>query len=107
MTVNRRLLSRVGLALAALSLVGFAAWMLSLPQAVPAASSASAITQQEADALVSALKPTNRQRPLVAIIGINDVIGDDGLSGKNGEGYGRSQFFCWVIYPVAVCIDES
>jgi putative intracellular protease/amidase len=73
MTLSGRLLSRIGLALAMLSLVGFAAWILSLPTAAPAASGAPAITQQEADALISALKPTKRQRPLIAILGLNDA----------------------------------
>lgn len=72
-TMNARRLSRIGLALVTLSLAGFGAWMLSLPQAAPAASGAPAIAPQEADAVVSALKPPKRQRPLVAIIGINDA----------------------------------
>jgi putative intracellular protease/amidase len=74
MTVNGRLLWRICLTLAALSLAGFCGWMLSLPSAAPAAASAAAaIPQHEADALISALKPPKRQRPLVAILGLNDA----------------------------------
>ncbi|MCW5657145.1 MAG: DJ-1/PfpI family protein [Burkholderiaceae bacterium] len=73
MTLNRRLLWRIGLAFAGLSLAGFVAWMLGLPRAAPDASGAPAITQQEADATIAALKPPKRPRPLVAILGINDA----------------------------------
>jgi putative intracellular protease/amidase len=47
------------------------AWILSLP---PVASNTAAppITKEEADAILTALKP-KRQRPLIAIIGINDA----------------------------------
>jgi putative intracellular protease/amidase len=48
------------------------AWILSLPTpssvAVPPA-----IAQDERDATIAALKPPKRQRPLIAIIGINDA----------------------------------
>jgi putative intracellular protease/amidase len=48
------------------------AWILSLPTpssvAVPPA-----IAQDERDAAIAALKPPKRQRPLIAIIGINDA----------------------------------
>jgi len=47
------------------------AWILSLPPA-PAAAAAPPIAQ-EADATLAALKPPKRQRPLIAIIGINDA----------------------------------
>jgi putative intracellular protease/amidase len=47
-------------------------WLLSLPPSA-ADSVAPPVGKQEADALVAALKPPKRQRPLVAIIGINDA----------------------------------
>ena len=46
--------------------------MLSLPPA-PAHTSQPPIGKQEADALLAALKPPKRQRPLIAIVGINDA----------------------------------
>ena len=48
------------------------AWILSLPPA-PTRNSAPPIAKQEADATLAALKPPKRQRPLIAIIGINDA----------------------------------
>ena len=48
------------------------AWLLSLPSS-SAATTAPPIGKQEADALLNALKPPKRQRPLIAIIGINDA----------------------------------
>lgn len=47
-------------------------WILSLPPA-PSVAAPSPIAQQETDATIAALKPPKRQRPLVAIIGINDA----------------------------------
>jgi putative intracellular protease/amidase len=48
------------------------AWILSLPPAT-ANGVAPPIGKQEADAILAALKPPKRQRPLIAIIGINDA----------------------------------
>jgi putative intracellular protease/amidase len=48
------------------------AWILSLPSAVTS-SKASPIANEEADDTLAALKPSKRQRPLIAIIGINDA----------------------------------
>ena len=48
------------------------AWILSLPLA-PDAAAAPPIATEEADATIAALKPPKRQRPLIAIIGINDA----------------------------------
>lgn len=47
-------------------------WILSLPPA-PASGPAPAIAKDEADATIAALKPPKRQRPLIAIVGINDA----------------------------------
>ena len=48
------------------------AWVLSLPP-TPAHRPAPPISDQEADAILAALKPPKRQRPVIAIIGINDA----------------------------------
>ena len=47
-------------------------WILSLPP-VSTTSAAPLISKEEADATIEALKPPKRQRPLIAIIGINDA----------------------------------
>jgi putative intracellular protease/amidase len=56
-----------------LALAGGAIWILTLPPA-PARTPASAppIPQAEIDTLLAALKPPKRERPLVAIIGVNE-----------------------------------
>jgi transcriptional regulator GlxA family with amidase domain len=54
-----------------LSAIG-GAWILSLPP-LPTASAPPLISKEEADATIAALKPPKRQRPLIAIIGINDA----------------------------------
>lgn len=66
-----RTVSWGGLGIVLLFLALGAGWLLSLPPA-PEAIAAPAIDRQEADATIAALKP-KRQRPLVAIIGINDA----------------------------------
>jgi putative intracellular protease/amidase len=47
-------------------------WIFSLP-AAPSVAAPPAIAQDERDATIAALKPPKRQRPLIAIIGINDA----------------------------------
>lgn len=69
--MNRRVLFWGGAAVAVLGAMG-GAWMLSLPPA-PAPAEAPSLPQAEADAIVAALKPPKRERPLVAVIGINDA----------------------------------
>ena len=61
-----------GLGVAALLVMIGGAWILSLPPA-PAVGAAPPIAREEADATIAALKPPKRQRPLIAIIGINDA----------------------------------
>ena len=70
--MNKRLVlwSSLG-AVALLAAIG-GAWILSLPPA-PAVGAAPPIAQEEADATLAALKPPKRQRPLIAIVGINDA----------------------------------
>jgi len=68
----KRILIWSGLGVVALSLAVFGGWILSLPPA-PAAAAAPPIAREEAEATIAALKPPKRQRPLIAIIGINDA----------------------------------
>src|SRR5712664_323195 len=70
--MNWHLILWSGLGAAALFVMIGGAWILSLPQA-PAVAAAPPIASEEADATVAALKPPKRQRPLIAIIGINDA----------------------------------
>jgi transcriptional regulator GlxA family with amidase domain len=60
-----------GLALLALALGGFGIWMSSLPR--PVAAAAPPISQAETGALLAALRPPKRARPLVAIVGLNNA----------------------------------
>ncbi|MCO5155455.1 MAG: DJ-1/PfpI family protein [Aquamicrobium sp.] len=60
-----------GVALFVLSFAGFGGWMLSLP--VATAASAPPVPREEAQALLASLRPVERTRPLVAVIGINDA----------------------------------
>ena len=48
------------------------AWILSLPP-TSSDTAAAPIGKEEADAILAALKPPKRQRPLIAVIGINDA----------------------------------
>lgn len=61
-----------GLALVAVSLAGFGMWVLSLPTA-SASVEAPSVAQSEMDAMLASLKPAKRDRPLVAVVGINDA----------------------------------
>ena len=70
MTSRRLLWSALG-AVALLAIIG-GGWLWSLPPASPHTAQPP-IAQAEHDATVAALKPPKRQRPLVAIIGINDA----------------------------------
>jgi putative intracellular protease/amidase len=60
-----------GVALVALALAGFGGWIFSLPSV--AAANAPPVPQAETDAMLASLRPTRRERPLVAVIGINDA----------------------------------
>ncbi|MGH8249299.1 MAG: DJ-1/PfpI family protein [Steroidobacteraceae bacterium] len=70
--MNWRRIIRVGLGAAAFCGVIGAAWLASLAPAPPGVSTPP-IASEEAAATVAALKPPKRQRPLIAIIGINDA----------------------------------
>ncbi|MBA2400679.1 MAG: DJ-1/PfpI family protein [Bradyrhizobium sp.] len=56
----------------ALFAIIFAGWIVTLPPA-PSFAAAPPIAKEEADAIIAALKPPKRTRPLIAIIGINDA----------------------------------
>jgi putative intracellular protease/amidase len=70
--VKQRILLWGLLGAVAIFLAGGGAWLLSLPPA-PAAAALPSIPQEETDATIAALKPPKRERPLIAIIGINDA----------------------------------
>ena len=61
-----------GVAVVLLGLAGFAGWILSLPSATSAAE-APQVPKEEADALRAALRHQGDDRPVVAVIGINDA----------------------------------
>ena len=61
-----------GLAMAILSRAVFAGWPALLPAAAPARG-APKVADDEARAILATLKPPKRQRPLIAIVGINDA----------------------------------
>jgi transcriptional regulator GlxA family with amidase domain len=56
----------------ALLAAGGAAWLFSLPAGKANAASPPPIAQSEMEAMLAALKPPKRKRPLVAIIGVNE-----------------------------------
>jgi putative intracellular protease/amidase len=73
MVLNRRhLLLAVGGALV-LAALGFAGWLLALPAAPPATAAPAPVPQAETQALLAALAPPKRQRPIVAVVGLNDA----------------------------------
>ena len=61
-----------GFALVVLALTSFGGWLLSLPSAT-AAAEAPLVPPAETDAMLASLRPDKRERPLVAVIGINDA----------------------------------
>jgi len=67
-----RYLLPAGLALLVLPLVGFGLWLATLP-AAPVTFAPPAIPQAETEAMLAALKPAKRARPLIAIVGINEA----------------------------------
>jgi putative intracellular protease/amidase len=70
--MNRRIILWSGLGAVALAAAGGGAWILSLPPA-PMRPAPPPIAAQEVDAILAALKPPKRPRPLIAIAGINDA----------------------------------
>jgi putative intracellular protease/amidase len=70
MNLQRALWSALGAVVLFAAIGG--AWLFSLPT-TPSVTSPPPIAQDERDATIAALKPPKRQRPLIAIIGINDA----------------------------------
>jgi transcriptional regulator GlxA family with amidase domain len=70
--MNLRSIVWSGVGVVALGAIAGGAWILSLPEA-PASTGATPISQEETHATLEALKPPKRQRPVIAIIGINDA----------------------------------
>jgi transcriptional regulator GlxA family with amidase domain len=70
--LNRKFVLWSALGATGLFLTIGGAWILSLPTS-PAATGAPPIPEEESDAMIAALKPPKRQRPLIASIGINDA----------------------------------
>ena len=70
--MTRRFIAWSGVGVLALSAAGGGAWILSLPPATTVTDTPP-ISQEEADDTLMALKPPKRQRPLIAIVGINDA----------------------------------
>ncbi|WP_199259454.1 DJ-1/PfpI family protein [Paracoccus binzhouensis] len=60
------------LVLLALPLAGLGGWLYSLPPG-PAALQPPPVPQAEAQAMLAALKPPKRPRPLIAVVGLNDA----------------------------------
>jgi transcriptional regulator GlxA family with amidase domain len=70
--INRRLALWTGAGgVAVLAAIG-GAWILSLPP-TPTTTGAPPLAEGEAEAILKALKPPKRQRPVIAIVGINDA----------------------------------
>ena len=70
--MSKRHVLQGALALVLVGLVGFGGWWLHLPPATPAAEGPP-VSQVERDAVLAALRPGQRERPLVATIGLNDA----------------------------------
>ena len=70
--MNTRSFVWIGVGILAVGAAGFGGWLVSRPAAT-AATDAPPIPQQEADATLAALKPPKRQRPVIAVVGINDA----------------------------------
>jgi putative intracellular protease/amidase len=68
---GRRVLQGMA-AVVALGVGGFGLWILRLPP-TSVTSGAPPIDSREVNAIVNALKPPKRQRPVIAVIGINDA----------------------------------
>lgn len=70
--MSKRIMVLGGIAMVLLGLVGFAGWIFSLPVAT-AAAEASPVPQEEADAMLDVLRHDEEDRPLIAVVGINDA----------------------------------
>lgn len=68
----KSLVLKAALAFALLGMSGLGIWIASLP-ATPAGIEPPAIDARETAAMLEALRPTRRARPLIAVVGINDA----------------------------------
>ena len=69
--MNKKLIFRLVLGAVALGVLGFGAWIFSLPDA-PIVEGPPRVPQAEYDATLAALKPPKRARPVIAIVGANE-----------------------------------
>lgn len=70
--MSKSILVWAGLAVVLLGLAGFAGWIISLP-AGTASIEASPVPQEEVDAMLAALEYEGKDRPVIAVIGLNDA----------------------------------
>src|SRR6266498_2661547 len=70
--MKRGVLLKSGAGVVVVALGGFVGWILTLPPA-PAATGAPPIDSREEQAMLDALTPPKRPRPVVAVVGINDA----------------------------------
>lgn len=70
--MNARQWLSIGAGMVVIGTVGFGAWLFTRPPA-SAVTAAPAISPEETEATLAALKPPKRERPLIAVIGINDA----------------------------------
>lgn len=70
--MNKRYVIWIGAGVLVAGALGFGAWLFTRPPA-SAVAAALAIAPEEIEATLAALKPPKRQRPLIAVIGINDA----------------------------------
>jgi putative intracellular protease/amidase len=68
---RRRVLRKIAAVIVVVAIGAAAWWIQSLPGA-PTVVPPPPIAQSETDAIVSALKPTKRERPVIAVVGLND-----------------------------------
>jgi putative intracellular protease/amidase len=70
--MQKRTVIRIGGILVALCLLGFVGWVMSLPPGTTAYP-APPVPSEETQALLASLESVDRERPLIAIIGINEA----------------------------------
>lgn len=70
--MSKSILVWAGLAVVLLGLAGFAGWIISLP-AGTGSIEASPVPQEEVDAMLAALEYEGKNRPVIAVIGLNDA----------------------------------
>ncbi|GMV59863.1 MAG: hypothetical protein AMXMBFR72_29560 [Betaproteobacteria bacterium] len=71
--INRRFVALSLAGALSLAALGFAGWLWSLPPKPPNTAAPPPVAQAETAAMLAALAPPKRARPLVAVVGINDA----------------------------------